>query len=231
MSPQNKHEQVLVLNRCRMDDFGHWFGLRAGDVLLAVDGRPWRGTAAALQMQMARAGRPSALSFQRGAAVFTVLCERADLGRWAQEPPRSKLGPIPDCTETLRNWEIMVDTRGNHDLFAANPSWLALVAPPLWLAQARLWAALALFFAVAAVALPAGGVLVACVWLAAGLHLWRDGAVHQRVTLNDRGYRLAGVVAAPSEAAAMATWQALVPQARFRFSPTLPMAVAQSEPG
>lgn len=231
MSPDEKTEYMLVLDRCRMDDAGHLFGLRSGDILVGVNGVAWRGTAAALQMHMASAGQASTLTFQRGSTAFSVLVERADLGQWRREPLRAGLAEPFGNPEKLQNWEVMVDGRGNHDLFATAPSILALVAPPVWLAQTRLWAGLAVFAGVSTLALPVGVPLLACVWLVAGLHLWRDGAEHQRVALLMQGYRRAGIIAARNETGAVESWQALVPNARFRFAaPARPIA-ARSELG
>jgi hypothetical protein len=231
MSEQPPPEQVLVLLRCRATDAGHGFGLRGGDILIGLDGAPWRGSAVTLQAQILRAGKDCALSFQRGAAVFTILCGRADLGQWRRVAPPEGLAPVPPCPESLRNWEIMADRRDMHDVFASVPTVLALVAPPLWLAQTRLWAGLALFAAAVALSMPVGWPLVACIWLAAGLHLWRDGAAHQRVALQMQGFRRVAIIAARSEAEAAMIWQRLVPEAKFRFAPPRPVQMAPSELG
>ncbi|CUX82100.1 MAG: Protein of unknown function (DUF2628) [Roseibaca calidilacus] len=232
MADDKTPESVLVLKRCRTEDAGHVFGLRGGDILLGVNGTAWRGSVAALQKRILQHPAPSALSFQRKDAVFTILTDRADLGQWQAEPVPQTLAALPDTPETLRNWEIVASPRGGHDLFSTAPSLLALVAPPIWLAQSRLWSGLALFVAVCALGLPVGWPLIGCVWLAAGLHLWRNGVQHQRLALQLEGYSRAAIIAAASEASAMAGWRALNPNARFRFAaPPAPAKQPASELG
>ena len=231
MNTQPPPDHTLVLLRCRQGDKGHALGLRSGDILIGVDGKTWRGGTTALQARMNNADRPSALSFQRGSAVFTVMTGCANLGTWQRIAMPEAGAGLPARPDGLSNWEIVVDARGNHDLFAHGPSLLALLLPPLWLAKSRLWTGLALFGAIVALAVPVGLPLVVCVWLAAGLHLWRDGAAHQRVNLQMQGYARAGTIAARSEAEAVASWLGLVPEARFRFAPPVRSAGPQSELG
>lgn len=229
MSVENRAEHSLVLRRCRMDDAGHRFGLTAGDILLAVNGVAWRGSAVSLHKALAQHGRPSLLSFQRGSAAFSILTERADLGLWEQAAPNDGPVTIPTAGTPMQNWEIMADMRGNHDIFPIETSLLALIAPPLWLAKSRHWAGLALFGAVIALSLPVGVFLLVVVWVVAGLHLWRDGAAHHRTMLRMQGYSIRGILAARSESEAVATWCNLFPQARFRFAQTEPATGLQSE--
>lgn len=226
------HENTsLVLNRCRADDAGYPFGLHAGDRLIAVNGATWHGSASALQKIVSTHGQPSLLTFMRGDIVFSILSSRADLGSWDAKPALSEPTELPTLDSTLCNWEIMADKNGNHDLFAVNTSLLALVAPPVWLAQSRLWSGLAVFLTVIALSLPVGIALFPVVWFVAGVHLWRDGAEHLRIALQMRGYVRRGIVAATSEAEAVALWCRLVPQARFRFAHPQSVGQLQSSPG
>ena len=112
MADDKTPESVLVLKRCRTEDAGHVFGLRGGDILLGVNGTAWRGSVAALQKRILQHPAPSALSFQRKDAVFTILTDRADLGQWQAEPVPQTLAALPDTPETLRNWEIVASPRG-----------------------------------------------------------------------------------------------------------------------
>lgn len=212
-------DTMLRLARCGARDLGAAYGLRRGDVLLGVDGEPWRGGADALSRRVAKAGRPVALSFQRGSSVLTVLVRRADLGPWeraavSQTPPADL--PLPDPLG-LVNWEIMRRADGTHELFSRAPSMLALIAPGLWLAQMRLWTWLGTLVTAMALALSGGPFLMLAVWIAAGLHLWRAGAGHLRAARLAEGYRPLGVIAARSEADACRHWADLNPGARFRF--------------
>lgn len=218
--------QSLILARCRCNDAGHPLGLRNGDILLAVDGSPWHGSASELQDKLARSQKPPLLSFQRGDAVFAILSDRADLGQWDRKPVPEPLHPPVPADDRLRNWEIWADLDRNHDLFPARASWLALIAPPLWLAKSRLWAGLGLFGAVLALCLPVGPWLMAGVWICTGFHLWREGAAHRRVALQMQGLVRQGVIAARSEADAIAGWCKLFPEARFRFAQTVTASAA-----
>lgn len=209
---------TLRLARCGARDAGAAFGLRKGDILAGVEGVEWRGPAEALQARLAATDRPLALTFRRGGAALTVLADRADLGLWERVPVESAPLPLPLDAARLCNWEVMVHADGSHDLIALRPSLLALVAPPLWLAQARLWTLFATLGAGMAIALPAGVLLVVGVWAAAGLHLWRTGDKHLRAARLAEGYRKVGVVAGANEAAARAAWAALEPGARFRYA-------------
>jgi len=96
MADDKTPESVLVLKRCRTEDAGHVFGLRGGDILLGVNGTAWRGSVAALQKRILQHPAPSALSFQRKDAVFTILTDRADLGQWQAEP-------VPQTLAALRH--------------------------------------------------------------------------------------------------------------------------------
>ena len=58
---------------------------------------------------------------------------------------------------------------------------------------------------------------MAGVWIAAGLHLWRNGVNHVRQDRQQTGYRTRGVVAARNETEARNAWSAISPGTRFRF--------------
>jgi hypothetical protein len=211
--------KTICLVRCGARDAGAALGLRKGDVLVGVDGVAWQGTVTALKARFAAADAPLALTFRRGGAALTLLAQRADLGLWQVVPADPGETPLPAHVDRLCNWDVMQHPCGLHDLVALRPSLLALMAPPVWLAQMRLWTLLTTLCAAAAIALPVGLPLVGFIWLAAGLHFWRAGEGHLRVARLAEGYRKVGVVAAASETEARAAWVALTPDARFRFDP------------
>jgi len=220
----------LCLKRCRSGDAGYPFGLLAGDLLIGLNGAPWRGSAIDLHKTVSAYGQQSLLTFLRKGGVFSILTERADLGLWEMQPVQADLPDLPAPDKRLRSWDVMADRNGIHDLFPVDASLLALVAPPVWLAQSRLWSGLAVFVAVIVLSLPVGLALVLAVWLVAGLHLWRDGAQHQRVTLQMQGFVRRGILAATSESEAVALWCQLYPETRFCFADTRPLGLMQSEP-
>ncbi|MGP9805041.1 hypothetical protein [Paracoccus sp. NSM] len=223
-------DTTLRLARCGARDAGAAYGLKRGDLLIGLDGAPWQGGADALSRRVAAAGRPVALTFQRGTALVTVMVRRADLGPW-ERAPLSQITPadqpLPDPLG-LVNWEIMRRADGTHELFSRSSSMLALIAPALWLAQMRLWTWLATLILALALALSGGPLLMLAVWFAAGLHLWRAAAGHLRAARLAEGYRPLGIIAARTEAEACRLWAELHPGARFRFGGAVPPAEAQA---
>jgi len=221
--------QVLTLARCGAHDPGRALGLRTGDVLIGVEGQPWRGGPEALRARFDAGSAPLLLTFQRGEAQLSLLADHADLGRWERiaAPEGSPAPALPGGA--VCNWQIMRRHDGEHDLFALRPQALALVLPPLWLAQARMFTWLAALGAALALSLPGGVILMAVVWCAAGWHLWRHGALHIRQARLAEGYCPVGVLAARTEGEARAAWQALAPGSRFRFDSPRAAASAKGE--
>jgi len=232
MPEQDMPARTLRLHRCGARDSGNALGLRRGDVLVGLDGAAWRGSPDAFRARFSAAGQPIALTFRRGDSHFTVLADRPDLGPWESVPADAAPAALPAGVERLCNWEILVHPDGSHDLVALRPSLLALLAPLLWLAQMRLWTLSATLAAGMAVALPGGALLVAGVWIASGLHLWRTGDKHLRAARLAEGYRKVGVIAAMHEDEARVAWTALEPDARFRFDrkPARDTAPAETRP-
>jgi hypothetical protein len=228
MSHDPSARTTLCLSRCRAGDSGHALGLKTGDVLVGVGGNPWTGGVAKLKAQFAKNDGLIALSFRRNDAVWTVMTDRLDLGQWDQVPAPQGTEMPKVATEFLDNWEIVVNAETTHDLFPVRPSLVALVTPALWLAQQRLWTLLATLVAGLAVALPAGLPVVIVLWVAAGLHLWRSGTAHIRAARAAQGYYRVGVVAACSEREAIAAWQSIRPEARFRFDGMQPSVKMQA---
>lgn len=217
MSEPTPAAMTLCLFRCKSSDAGHLLGLKTGDVLVAVDGKTWAGGVTALMARFSQRSGPVALTFLRGDAVWTVLAERSDLGQWQQVPRPAGFSTPRIETELLCNWEIVANGDWTHDLFPLRPSVPALIAPAFWLAHRRLWTLLATLVAALAVALPAGIPLVIGLWVAAGLHLWRNGADHIRADRLAAGFHRVGMIAARSEAEAIETWRTLRPNSRFQF--------------
>lgn len=216
-APATPTPQTLKLGRCGHQDPGHALGLRSGDILIAVEGQPWQGGQTALAARFAATRTPLLLSFLRHEVCLSLLVDGPDLGRWDQIIKPATPAAFPPPGPALCNWQIMVNHDGQHDLVALRPSLLALALPPLWLAQGRMFTWLAALAAAMALALPGGLFLLAGVWIAAGLHLWRHGTGHLIQTRQAEGYRPAGVLAARHEAEAKLGWLALQPGARFRF--------------
>jgi hypothetical protein len=216
---QGAKDSTVTLARCGSRDAGHALALRRGDVLVGVDGTPWRGSADALGARLSGAERPLALSFLRGDVLFSVLSDRADLGLWDSAPVPPGPHALPQGTARLGNWVILQGPDERFEPVDSRHSLLALAFPALWLAQMRMWTWLATLAAALVVALAGGPLLVAVVWMASGIHLWRNGAAHLLADRHAAGFVRAGVLAAASENEARAIWSRLSPGARFRFDP------------
>ena len=216
---------ALRLRSGGIEPAGQALGLRAGDMLDTINGRPFRGGEAALRARFAeRVEKPLALGFRRGTETFLVLATTARLGRWEAVPC-----PLPDAAEGgridpegLQNYQVMRSEMGVYYLYPAMPSLLALVAPPLWLLQMRLWAQAATVVAALAAAAVVMPVLAAVVWVAAGLWVRRTGAAFLRADRAGRGLRFAGVFAARGEAEAHAAHLARHPGDRYLFAAVAP---------
>jgi hypothetical protein len=199
---------------------GRRLGLLAGDLLLAVDGHGFTGTASDLQRSIAaRAGKPVALTFQRGPDRLTVLANRADLGQWAPvAAPALPEEVVPLDPDRLSNWEILRAPDGRFDVIRTGPSLMATLLPPVWLLQMRLWVPCATFVTALCVALAVSPIASTLVWAALCLHLRQAAPAYLRADRGARGLAFHGVLAARTEAAALAAHLALNPGDRPLFA-------------
>lgn len=183
---------------------GAALGLLAGDRLVAVNGLPIAADAAALAQRIGPAGRATALTMERSGRVWIVLSESTQLGRWRPGPapvdrpqdPKGRIRP-----EALSNWEILRSPDGRYDVQPVALPLMALIAPPLWLMQARLWSGLALWAALVLVGVPLGWTAVLALHAITALYFWRSGPALWRADRIARGLRPEGVLAAASERA------------------------------
>lgn len=216
---------ALRLRSGGIDPAGRALGLRAGDMLEAINGRPFRGSEAALRARFAERGeKPLALGFRRETEPFLVLATTSRLGRWEAVPC-----PLPEGAEAaridpegLRNYQVMRAEAGVYDLYPAVPSVLAMIAPPLWLMQMRLWVQGATVVAALAAAMVVMPILAAVVWVAAGLWVRRTAVAFLRADRGARGLRFVGVIAARGEGEAHAAHMARHPGDRYLFAATAP---------
>lgn len=232
--PEAEEAPVITALRLRGESLaaaGRRLGLRSGDVLTAINGIPFRGDEAALAARFAARGKTGlALTFLRETQSFTVLAETAALGRWESIPfapggaeeEHKRIDPAG-----LRNYEVMRSVDGLYDLHPTEASVMALIAPPLWLLQARLWVHGAIVVAALVAAAVVSPLLSAVVWLASGLWVRRQAAHFMRMDRHGRGLGFAGVIAAPSEREAHARHLAVHPEDRYLFAPE-PRAAEQA---
>lgn len=214
--------QTLRLREGSVNAEGRRLGLTGGEVLLLVNGVPFTGTETALTARLLiRRGKPVALTFAREGGNLLVLTTTTALGRWEQVPalpaPEGEAARIdPDG---LRNYEVMRSPEGQYDLYAVDAPLIAVIAPPLWLFQMRVWAPGATLLAGLVAAAIVTPWLSLAVWLSAAL--WIRGAAMPllRADRQARGLGFAGVVAARSETEAHAIHQARAPGDRCIFCP------------
>lgn len=219
---------TLRLREGAVSGAGRRLGLSGGEVLLSVNGAGFQGDERALAQRIAqRKGKPLALTFAKeGGANILVLAQTAALGRWEAVPAvavteaeGSRIDP-----DGLRNYEVMRDAAGQYDLYAVEVPMMALIAPPLWLFQMRVWSpGMTLLAAMAASAIVTPW-LSLLVWLSAALWVRRAALPMLRADRRARGLLFAGVVAARSEAEAHATHQARAPGDRCIFCPAVAAA-------
>ncbi|MEM9435501.1 MAG: hypothetical protein AAGA15_00560 [Pseudomonadota bacterium] len=204
----------LVLERANRS--GTAVGLRAGDVLAHVNGRPLDGNLNSLKEQLsANSMEPHLLGFWRGGQRWLLRSDSASFGRWhtcdlpdgLEEEPALPQGP-------MRNWEIWVTPSGRYDAQAVSPGVLAFLVP-YYLLHMRLWSAFALWVAVLIISIMLGWVLGTVVQIIVWLYFWRAAPTLLRQEFMARGFRLWRVMAARSEAALHAELSETVPELRF----------------
>ncbi len=199
---------------------GRALGLRAGDVLVAVNGRAFLGDAPALVRTLGDGRAAMALTFQRGGAEFTVLARSAALGRWeaVAAPPddaaRRRIDPA-----FLREWEILRAGDGSYDLYPRSLPVTGLALPQLWLLQQRLWLPCATMVAAVVAGFIVHPLAALAVQVAGSVHLRWAHLPYLRHDRLGRGLGLHMVIAARSEGAAHAAHRALHGSDRYLFAP------------
>ena len=193
--------------------------LKSGDILETINGRIFRGTEADLEKRFREQKQgPMALGFRRGDKSFAVLAPSHRLGYWIETQAPADVAENVINPLVLRNWEILADQNQVYDLQPASPGLLALIAPPFWLLQMRLWIPGAALLAAAMVAVSVSPIMFTAVYLASGLHIWHAGPRYFRKDRKARGMAPLMVLAAPSEKAAHLALHKIHPSAIFAFS-------------
>ena len=205
--------------------------LKSGDLITALNGAPLHFEGAEIAAAITEAkGNPVALTVQRGGKGYNVLTDSARLGPWEPLAAVADAGTARINPDVLRNWEILRGPGGIYDIQPLSPSPLALLLPPLWLLQMRLWIPGAALIAAGMVAAAVSPLMFIAVYLTAGLHIWHTGTRYFRKDRLGRGMSPVMVLAAPSERAAHATYARFEPAGRFVFAPP-PPAPSPPAPG
>lgn len=217
--------QTLRLSRIPLTMQGHDLGLRPGDLLVGIDGRPWQGSMLGLRTYF-RTAPQRVLTFLRNDVAFSVIATTAALGTWEPaEAPRTLADVLPDG-QPLVAWQVLAGPDRRIELIPMRPALLALALPLFWLAQNRMWAWFATLVGTLALSILASLVLAALVWACFGLHLWRNGAVHLVRERIAAGSRPLAVLAATDAEEAARVWANLSPGGRPapRQQPDVPAA-------
>ena len=194
--------------------------LRDGDVLVAVNGQAFSGSEKDLSALFIEAnGHALVLSFHRGSTLFNVLSTSSRLGAWEPIDWSPDLSPSKLNPDVMTNREFFRGANGLYDVQPLAPGMLALIAPPVWLLQMRLWVPSAALIAAMMVAFAVSPLMAIAAYLAAGMHIWHSGPKYFRNDREARGFLAEIVIAAPSEKAAHAAYTRLNPDTRFVFSP------------
>jgi hypothetical protein len=204
---------------------GHELGLRPGDLLVGIDGRPWQGSLLGLRTYF-RTAPQRVLTFLRNDVSFSVIASTAALGTWEHaEAPRT-LPDLPPEGRSMVAWQVLAGPDNSIELVPLRPDPLALAVPLFWLAQNRMWAWFATLVGTLALSILASLVLAGIVWVCFGLHLWRYGRVHLVRERIASGSRPLAVLAAADAADAARVWSALAPAPRLTASPPAPTPAA-----
>lgn len=208
-------------------------GLRSGDVLVALDGVPFTGGPRELAAQFLPTPRRHALTFDRRGLRRTVLCDTHRIGSWTRREVETAPVAAEDAAlnpERLRNWVVFRGLDHEYDAQPVGRPLLALIAPPLWLSQMRLWNGLAVWACLLAMAVPAGWIAVLIVEILTGLYFWRCGPALFRSQRMARGMRPFAVLAARDEASLDIAVRAIEPRLRSVYTarPDAPRVAAPS---
>ncbi|MGS4946813.1 hypothetical protein ACVDG3_15130 [Meridianimarinicoccus sp. RP-17] len=234
-NPPDQTPEPLYLGVEAPASHGREIGLRAGDLVTAVNGIPVHGTEDNFRDRFGKDhARACALNVLRGERGFIVLAAHPDLGRLVPVTPTA--AQLRDIARNVTgrlypnrmvNWEVYRNRAGQYDLQPLTPSLLALVAAPLWLVQMRLWAALAMLVGVVVIAIPAGAIMAAIIYGLASIYVWRAGPAMFRADRRAAGLKPHAVIAAANERGAHRGFAELDPRARFVYEP--PAQTAGSE--
>lgn len=222
----------LVLGR--PNGLGQRFGLREGDRLISVNGGAVAPDPAALTARLNRPGLPAALCFERARHRWFILSDTAALGAWRRDGTPVDLGEgggAPIEPATLRNWEVLRAPDGRYDVQPVTAPVMALLVPPLWLAQMHLWGPLAIWAALVLVGWPVGWPAMLALHAILSLYFWKAGPALWRADRLARGLAPDGVIATRTERELHRRIRSLHPEARYLHVPPRLAAAAVVEGG
>ena len=216
MLPNQPAESHLELTK--IGPAGQSLGLRPGDKLVGLDGKPFVEGARAMARKFSpREDKKITMHFRRADIDLTVISVTAKLGRWRPCPAAGNAKITAVDSDKVDNWEILRAADGTYDLFRHRVSPLSWMIPLLWLANMRLWPHVAGIVALVALGWPAGIWAMVLLWFLGGAFVWRGYAQLIRSDRASRGMRPYAVIAADSEMAAHKAYLDMEPDDRFAF--------------
>lgn len=200
---------------------GRAYGLKVGDVLTRIDGKPFDGrlTSLSARMKGSDAGRV-ALWFRRDGERrsdrqdWPVIVETAALGQWKSVALPEGETVEAEPTFGLKNWDVFIDKAGRYDAQRSEARLTALLVP-IYLVQMRLWGPLALWGALAAVAVPFGWIVGGALHVVIALYFWQAAPALVRMDRMARGFRYWRIIAARNERALHNRVAEMAPQLQF----------------
>jgi hypothetical protein len=207
-------------------------GLRDGDLLIAVNGTPFEKAGPGPSDRIGALRRPALLSYLRDGHLRMVLTDVDKLGDLVTMPQPEEAGHLaPMQPEVYQNWQVMVSKPdGIYDIHISGPSLLALVLPPFWLIQNRLWVPLAIWVGISLAVVPTGWTGVILCQLALAFYFWRASPTLFRTDRRGQGMMLHDVLAVRSERHLHAQLAQFYPDLRYVFAPAVSEGDQPAEP-
>lgn len=234
-SAESEAGRAPVMHLARLSQMGIAFGLRPGDALVSVAGRPPRADVDRLRVAEAHGSEAPLLGLQRGDVAWFIRGVPADFGKWraaSQAAPRDTISagnespilhgasPPPDHA---RNWEVWETRAGDYDVFRSRPG-LAEALVPYHLLKMGLWEPLALWVTLLMVSVALGGILGWFIQLLSWGLFWRVSPDLVRRDWVAQSMTRRRIVAATAERTVHETVARLDPDLRFRFAAVRPAA-------
>lgn len=209
------------------------------DILIAVDGAPFSGSVDTLEDRLQSAAKPPVLSFLRNGVVFHVF---------GHAPFGAQFGPLEpeEAAEAaaaqarlempepgqMRPFDIFRNRDGWADLRDASASFLAMIAPPLWMLNQRFYEGAIAATLTLATAFVVHWILGFLTLVLMCLYIGREQQGLTRSFLLYRNFYPVYMLAAPNELEAQRTALALNPNLAFVFpaDPNFPREPVPPEP-
>lgn len=215
--------------------------LARGDILIAVEGQPFAGTADTLEDRIKTAPTPPVLTFLRAGVVFHVFGHAPFGATFGPLEPdeaaeaaaaQARLEALIPEPGHMRAFDIFRNRNGWADLRDRSNSFMAMIAPPLWMLNQRFYEGAVASTLTIATAFVVHWVLGFMALVLMCLYVGREQQGLTRSFLLYRNFYPIYALAAANELEAQRTTLALNPNLAFVFSadPSFPRAPVPPEP-